>query len=221
MSDTAPRPTHADTERRHPRTAVLVGAALALLALTSLPVKDSLFRTVAGAAHGSALAPAVSLIARAGLLVLVATAGTIAARTFARRRRDFWTLAVAGVGVVAAYLLSEGVKLVVSEDRPCRVLDVATVLVCPEAGDWSWPSNHATIAAAFATACALALPRSLWLGAPTALLIAASRVGAGVHYVHDVLSGLALGTLAVAVTVTLATCVRGRRRGDGSPARRA
>lgn len=227
MSDTAPHPAHTDPARTdpasahavrgHSRVALLVGCVLALLALAALPAKDALFLDIAEAAQGSALASTVSLVAKAGVLVVVATAGAIAVWTFRRRRRSIWTLVVAGVGVVAAYALSEGIKLLVTEDRPCRVLDVATVLVCPEAGDWSWPSNHATIAAAFVTACALVLPRSLWLGAPMALLIALSRVGAGVHYVHDVLSGLALGTVTVALAVTVAaaaTTIRGQHRGD-------
>src|SRR5699024_1773760 len=81
------------------------------------------------------------------------------------------------------------------------VVDTATVLSCPGSGDWSWPSNHAVLAAAFATACILVVPRLAWFALPLALAIAASRVAAGVHYVHDVLSGLALGALVVAAVV--------------------
>ncbi|WP_280194112.1 phosphatase PAP2 family protein [Nocardia farcinica] len=73
----------------------------------------------------------------------------------------------------------------------------------PAAGDWSWPSNHAVLAAAFATACVLAAPRVAWFAVPVALAVAAARVGAGVHYVHDVLSGLALGVVVVALVVAL------------------
>ena len=94
-------------------------------------------------------------------------------------------------------------KLLVEEQRPCRALDVQTVLACPGMGDWSWPSNHATIAAAFAAACIFTLPGSAWFVAPVAALIAASRVAAGVHYVHDVLAGLALGLLGVAIAVAI------------------
>ena len=104
---------------------------------------------------------------------------------------------------MGAYLSSELVKLVVTEPRPCRALGIETVLECPEVGDWSWPSNHSVIAASFATACVLAAPRLIWLVAPLAAVLAFSRVTVGVHYVHDVLSGMALGVLVVALVVVV------------------
>ena len=73
----------------------------------------------------------------------------------------------------------------------------------PPVGDWSWPSNHSVIAAAFATACIVSAPRTAWIAVPVALLVAFSRVVAGVHYMHDVASGLALGTAIVAVVVVV------------------
>src|SRR5699024_7025653 len=130
------------------------------------------------------------------------------------------------LGVITAYGLSEAVKLLVEEPRPCSVVDTAaehsgsvddaaTVLSCPGSGDWSWPSNHAVLAAAFATACILVVPRLAWFALPLALAIAASRVAAGVHYVHDVLSGLALGALVVAAVVAAASPVLDRRLTGG------
>src|SRR5699024_11590847 len=70
-------------------------------------------------------------------------------------------------------------------------------------------------AAAFATACILVVPRLAWFALPLALAIAASRVAAGVHYVHDVLSGLALGALVVAAVVAAASPVLDRRLTGG------
>src|SRR5699024_2357425 len=78
-------------------------------------------------------------------------------------------------------------------------------------GDWSWPSNHAVLAAAFATACILVVPRLAWFALPLALAIAASRVAAGVHYVHDVLSVPALGARVAAAVVAAAAPVLDRR----------
>ena len=141
--------------------------------------------------------------AEVGVLALVGSAALLAAWSWLRDRRAFLTLTSAGIGVVGAYATSEFVKLLVEEQRPCRALDVQTVLACPGMGDWSWPSNHATIAAAFAAACIFTLPGSAWFVAPVAALIAASRVAAGVHYVHDVLAGLALGLLGVAIAVAI------------------
>jgi membrane-associated phospholipid phosphatase len=100
---------------------------------------------------------------------------------------------LAGAGVVVAYAVSEVVKLVVQEDRPCRT--APSLAPCPEPGDWSFPSNHSVIAGASAMAI-WALHRTFgWVAAVCAAAAAASRVIVGVHYVHDVLAGLALGAL--------------------------
>ncbi|MFD3498909.1 phosphatase PAP2 family protein [Streptomyces sp. NPDC058676] len=75
-----------------------------------------------------------------------------------------------------------------------------SLAACPPPGDWSFPSNHATIAGAAAVTLALVRRTALWLTAPLALLMASSRVFVGVHYPHDVAAGLALGA-AVAFAV--------------------
>lgn len=109
--------------------------------------------------------------------------------------------------VVAAYGANDLLKLAVHEQRPCRTLHAVTVEVCPPLGDWSFPSNHAAVAAA-ATVAILLTDR--WLGAvavPAALLTAVSRVWIGVHYPHDVLVGLATGSLvALPLTVAARRC---------------
>lgn len=204
------------------RPALLAAVAVpAALALATYPVRERLFTAVAGFAEGSALASAVASVADFGLLALVATAGVLAVWCWLRARRRFWLLALAGLGVITAYGLSEAVKPLVEQPRPCSVVDTVTVLNCPGGGDWSWPSNHAVLAAGFTTACILVVPRLAWLAVPLALAIAASRVAGGVHYVHDVLSGLALGALVVAAVVAVAWPVLDRRltggRDDGHP----
>lgn len=182
------------------RLPLTTAAALALFAAATLPARENLYRAIAGTtADSSALGRLAGAVASRGLLLLVALTAVIAVWSWMRDRTVFWRLASGGIGVIGAYLLSEAIKLTATEERPCRVLDVATVKPCPEVGDWSWPSNHAVIAAAFATACIIALPRTAWFAAPVAVLIAFSRVAAGVHYVHDVASGLALGTAVVAM----------------------
>ncbi|WP_328341315.1 phosphatase PAP2 family protein [Micromonospora sp. NBC_00421] len=130
-------------------------------------------------------------------LLLVAVA---APRLF---RAEPWGRALAllaPASVVLAYGCSEVLKSLVDEERPCR--GAVTILAgqCPPTGDWSFPSNHATIAGALATAVLLLSPRWGLLAAPLALLAAFSRVFVGVHYPHDVLAGLLLG-LAVPLLV--------------------
>lgn len=214
----APRHT---SESRHtglvPRAlprAVLPAASGAFLVLATVgllawPARQGLFAAAAGGTAGSALAGFAGLVADRGLLVLLGVTAGLALYTWRRDRPGFRLLVAAGAGTVVAYATSELVKAIVTEERPCRVVDVAAVLPCPAAGDWSWPSNHSTIAGALAVACVLVAPRLWPVAVPLALAVAGARVAAGVHYVHDVASGLALAVLVTcsvtAVVVRLAT----------------
>jgi membrane-associated phospholipid phosphatase len=184
-------------------TALSVFLGLSALSLLTWPARAGLFGDIAGWTADSPLAGFAGAVADKGLLVLVAVVAVLALFTWLRDRPGFGLLVAAGTGTVVAYATSEAVKLVVTEERPCRVVDVATVLVCPAPGDWSWPSNHSTIAGALAVACLLVVPRLWPVVVPVALAVAGARVAAGVHYVHDVASGLALG-VAVTCLVALA-----------------
>lgn len=137
-----------------------------------------------------------------GLLALFAVAALSA------RRRGLTHLArgiAAGFGVIAAYVSSEAIKVVFSELRPCHNFTVTTIAACPEATDWSWPSNHATISVAIALAVLAMAPRLGILALPLAGLIGVSRVVVGVHYFHDVLAGALLATMAVIVVADVGT----------------
>ncbi|MFE2287767.1 phosphatase PAP2 family protein [Streptomyces sp. NPDC059443] len=128
----------------------------------------------------------------------------------ARGGRDPRTVALALLAPLAtalAYVGSELVKSSVDEERPCRAVAgaAASLVKCPATGDWSFPSNHATIAGAAAVALALAVSRLALLTVPLALLMAFSRVFVGVHYPHDVAMGLLLGASLAALAVLALT----------------
>lgn len=197
------RPSRSQVPRATLATVLIAFLGLSALSLVAWPIRAGLFESIAGGTAGSPLARFAGLVAERGLLALVAVVAALALFTWLRDRPGFGLLAAAGSGTVAAYATSEVVKLAVTEERPCRVIDVATVLACPASGDWSWPSNHSTIAGAMAVACLLVVPRLWPVVVPLALAVAGARVAAGVHYVHDVASGLALGA-AVTCLVALA-----------------
>uniref|UniRef100_UPI000A5B4511 phosphatase PAP2 family protein n=1 Tax=Streptomyces aureocirculatus TaxID=67275 RepID=UPI000A5B4511 len=113
---------------------------------------------------------------------------------------------LAPLGTALAYVISEAVKSVIEEERPCRAVSGALrpLVECPPHGDWSFPSNHSTIAGAAALGLALAWPRIAALTLPMAVLMAFSRVFVGVHYPHDVAVGLVLGAVVVFLAVRLA-----------------
>ncbi|GHB54906.1 phosphatase PAP2 family protein [Streptomyces cirratus] len=116
------------------------------------------------------------------------------ARSAADPARTAMTLAAPFV-VVAAFLVDTGIKSVFREQRPCQTLHAVTLEVCPPLGDWSFPSNHAAIAAAAAAALWVTDRRLAAIAVPAALLMAFSRVWVGAHYPHDVVLGLAVGAV--------------------------
>jgi len=138
------------------------------------------------------------VVSEVGLIIL---AGALLFATW-RRRRSAQHVArslATGAGVVLAYISSEGLKAVIAQPRPC-LGSGATVASCPPATDWSLPSNHATIGMAMAVALVLTVPRSARWAVPIALAVAISRVAIGVHYPHDVGSGMLLAAAVVTAT---------------------
>ncbi|MFC3576948.1 phosphatase PAP2 family protein [Streptomyces yaanensis] len=125
------------------------------------------------------------------------------------------------VVVVVAYGVDAAVKLAVREDRPCQSMRVRTLEACPAPGDWSFPSNHAAIAAAAAVALLFVSRRLGAVGVVAALAMGTSRVWVGAHYPHDVLAGLIVGGLVAWVAMlaalrrseALARWLTGRRLG--------
>ncbi|RZU54309.1 undecaprenyl-diphosphatase [Krasilnikovia cinnamomea] len=144
----------------------------------------------------------------AGLALMLACTGWTGWR---RRGPAAAGTVLVGVAAVVAYVGSEAVKLVVDEQRPCRVWGpLSTWDACPPVGDWSFPSNHATVAGAFAAGLVVLAPRWAGLTAPLAVLVAGGRVVTGVHYPHDVLAGLLWGA-----SVTTAALVAGAPAAHG------
>ncbi|WP_406104934.1 phosphatase PAP2 family protein [Streptomyces sp. NBC_01003] len=168
---------------------------------------SDLYRDITGFAHGtpSWFQHLMEVFTELGLLVF---ALLFVVAWWRARRGDPRALTVAVLAPPAtgvAYVCSELVKSVVDEERPCRAVSGAlnSLVACPPHGDWSFPSNHATIAAAAAVGLTLARPAIGWLTVPVALLMAFSRVFVGVHYPHDVAVGLGVGALVSFVVVRL------------------
>ncbi|WP_157773371.1 phosphatase PAP2 family protein [Brachybacterium vulturis] len=184
-----------------------MAAAGSLAVLVLLLVRGMTYRgTVAWSTHlPGPVQSFFSAVSEYGILGLLALFAVAALRA---RRRGLTHLArgiAAGFGVIAAYVSSEILKVLFSELRPCHHFTVATIAACPEAADWSWPSNHATISAAIALAVLSMAPRLGLLALPLAGLIGFSRVAVGVHYFHDVLAGVLLAALAVTVLTAVGT----------------
>ncbi|MEU7180033.1 phosphatase PAP2 family protein [Streptomyces celluloflavus] len=168
-----------------------------------------LYRDITDLAHDSPdwIRTLADLGTSGGLLLLMAVAVLGWWRSRRGEARAVALAVLVPVATIAAYALSEIVKSLVNEERPCRAVAgaAASIVPCPPEGDWSFPSNHSTLAAALAVGIVFAWRAALWLALPVALLTGFSRVFVGVHYPHDVLVGLGLGTLVAALCVALLT----------------
>jgi undecaprenyl-diphosphatase len=121
--------------------------------------------------------------------------------------------AVAGViwvffATLIAFAIAQPISHAVAEVRPFYTHPGAEVLV-PKATDFSFPSDHATIAGAVLTGLWLN-NRDRWLAALATLagfLLAFSRIYVGSHYPLDVVGGLILGALVALVLRPLAMII--------------
>jgi len=124
---------------------------------------------------------------------------------FAIRRRDWRPLALLGAAVAGAVGLYDIVKALVGRPRP-----PAAIWIGHYTGA-AFPSGHATQSTAFYAMLALVLGaglsirrRAILWGAAAllVLVVGASRIYLGAHWLTDVLAGYALGATWVAIVVT-------------------
>ena len=156
--------------------------------------------------------PRVELVSEVGLAALAAaTAAAILFAWFRRPERRL-PVAAAAIGVMVAYAASEGAKLLFAQPRPC--LRWPSAGECPPVGDWSLPSNHATLAFGAVVVIAVAVGRvwMVWAALALAGLVAAGRVLQGVHFVHDIALGAVFGAVITGGVALAAVGLAARRQ---------
>jgi len=129
-----------------------------------------------------------------------------------RRRGDLAVVLLASSA--GTWVLVNSMKLAVQRPRPPEAVRLVA------ASGWSFPSGHAGQAAgayfALAVLFAMAVGRTRWsavvvvVGAAVALLIGASRIYLGVHWLSDVVAGWAVAVAWLAVLLAVLSL---RRRG--------
>lgn len=162
---------------------------------------------VAAAARG------LSLGGEHGALWLAAG---LTAAALDRPRRSGWLRSTALIA--GAHLASMGVKRLVRRPRPAP--DTYEPLV-RTAGRHSFPSSHATSAAAAVVAFGTLHPTAGRLAAPLAGAVCLSRLVVGVHYPSDIAAGVLLGATTAAAGGHLlppALIGEGRRFSASAPA---
>ena len=115
------------------------------------------------------------------------------------------TLRVPVISFVLARNLSnfcyEVIKNFVHRPRPFLTVKGLVPLITPHG--FSFPSGHATLAMAMAVVLAFHFPKTRSLVYILAVLIGASRVYFGVHYLSDVLAGFVLGAAVGSLSIIL------------------
>jgi lipid A 4'-phosphatase len=102
------------------------------------------------------------------------------------------------VAVSASGLAADGLKILLGRTRPKLLSADGTydfTWFGLRADHWSFPSGHAATAAALMTALWCLWPRPLWLYIAGGVLITASRVITGQHFLSDVVAGAAIGVV--------------------------
>ena len=182
--------------------ALVFGATLVLGVLLVLIDDNSTVRDVDrrvsewGSTHaGSKAVDVVEVVTNFGTTWVVFLVLAIVAVVDYMRRRNrevFWFMAAVGLG---QNLINNLIKVIVRRERPA-------VLQLMEVHGFSFPSGHTAAAAACWSAVALVLgrdrPRAVRAvlaggAALIAIVVATSRALLGVHWVSDVVAGLALG----------------------------
>jgi undecaprenyl-diphosphatase len=176
------------------------GVVLALLAVVvrSSDVLSGIDSSVAewGDRHASAWShDALTLVTYLGETVTVVVVAIVVAGVEIARTRSRWVVPFLVAVILGDKLLTEAIKQIVDRARP--ELEAVAATLGP-----SFPSGHTSTAAASWAAFALIAGR--WWGRPAwptlaglavgiAVAVALSRVLLDVHWLTDVLSGLALG----------------------------
>ncbi|MDA8080411.1 MAG: phosphatase PAP2 family protein [Actinomycetota bacterium] len=150
-----------------------------------------------------------------GGVVLLGVTGLVAywrARRSANPKRTVDRVAWTAAGTLLALGLNQIVSHIVGRIRPYYALKGVEVLV-PKANDFTFPSDHATVAGAMIVGLLLSdLPTGI-VAAVLGLFLAFDRVYVGAHYPGDVVGGLIFGALVVTVLRPIGVAVISRITG--------
>jgi len=177
-------------------------------------------------AHRTAwLTPPAEVLTWLGSNAVVIPLAIVVGGFFLLRRRDWRPLALFAFGIAGAITLYDIVKPLVGRPRP-----PASVWIGHYSGA-SFPSGHSTQAVAFYALLAVVLSKEvtpgrrtlLWTGAALVILVVgATRVYLGAHWLTDVLGGYALGAMWAAIVIAITLLVNAYKpHGRASDAPRA
>ncbi len=107
---------------------------------------------------------------------------------FIKKDANVYTFIVAGV---LFYVVSDAIKLITKEPRPCNVTELSWINNVACESSYSFPSNHASVLTGLTFFLGkyryLQIAYVIWL-----IMVLFGRVYLGLHYFTDVIAGIAL-----------------------------
>ena len=119
----------------------------------------------------------------------------------ANKDRERYLALLCGASVALGLAFNQAVLLFVHRVRPYAA--GLTHLLIPPSADPSFPSDHATVGFAVALAMIGAGAGRGWAFFLAAVILSASRIYVGTHYLSDVLGGAATAVIAAASCLSL------------------
>lgn len=144
--------------------------------------------------HGPMSSYAAYGVALFGLLLVIGW-------WLARGRRNARVMGAAlwaGAGTLAAVLVVQPINHAVAEARPWQSVPHALILA-GHSTDFSFPSDHATMAGAVTAGLLLYHRRLAIVSAVAGLILCFARVYIGAHYPQDVAAGFVIGAAVVLI----------------------
>jgi membrane-associated phospholipid phosphatase len=186
-----------------------------VLANSGLTLADPGITTFVAGHRLAWLTPVMELLTWLGSSFFIVPFGVLVGGYLWRRRRSWRPLVMMAVAFLGAAGLYDIVKPAVGRARPAAALQVGG----PDIGN-AFPSGHATQTISFYGMLAVVLiisyaPRLRWpfvIGAAlVALVVGASRLYLGVHWLTDVLGGYALGLAWLSLVMITSLLLEARR----------
>ena len=186
-----------------------------VLAHNGLTLADPAVATFVAGHRLAWLTPVMELVTWLGSSFFIIPFGVAVGAYLWRRRRTWRPLVMVAAAFLGAAGLYDIVKPAVGRARPGAALQVGG----PDIGN-AFPSGHATQTISFYGMLAVVLivsyaPRRRWpfaIGAAlVTLVVGASRLYLGVHWLTDVLGGYALGLAWLSLVMVTSLLLEGRR----------
>ncbi|MCX6730150.1 MAG: phosphatase PAP2 family protein [Candidatus Portnoybacteria bacterium] len=153
----------------------------------------TIFQAINGIANTSKIIDFLGLFFADYLLYIIGIAFIVI--LFIKKTR-LMAISIAVTTFLARIIIAEPIKRITHVDRPYVILDNVKKLISESGDHLSFPSGHATIVFAIATAIYFFNKKWGIVAFVVAILVGISRIYVGVHWPLDIVAGALIGILS-------------------------